>query len=61
MPQNQMQFRHGMSWNAFIERYGTEAQCEQALERSRWPDGFACPKCGRQAHARFVADGRQCW
>jgi len=24
-------------------------------------DGFVCPRCGGQAHARFIADGRQYW
>jgi len=33
MAQNQIQFQHGMSLSEFIERYGTEAQCEQVLER----------------------------
>ncbi len=35
---------------AFIAQYGTEAQCETALERARWPDDFRCPRCGGQAH-----------
>jgi len=30
MRQNQIQFQHGMSLSGFIERYGTEVQCEQA-------------------------------
>lgn len=25
--------------------FGTEAQCAEALERSRWPQGFRSPKC----------------
>jgi transposase-like protein len=61
MPQNRIQFQHGMSLSELIERYGTEAQCEKALERFRWPDGFVCPECGGREHSRFVADGRQYW
>jgi transposase-like protein len=61
MPQNRIQFQHGMSVSELIERYGTEAQCEKALERFRWPDGFVCPECGGREHSRFVADGRQYW
>jgi transposase-like protein len=61
MPQNKIQFQHGMSLNEFVERYGTEAQCEKALEQARWPDGFVCPKCGEREHSRFLADGRQYW
>jgi len=61
MPQNQIQFQRAMSLSAFIERYGTEAQCEQALERARWPDGFVCAQCGTREHACFLADGRRYW
>jgi len=61
MPQNRIQFQPGMSLNAFIEQYGTEAQCEQALERARWPQGFVCPQCGAREHSRFLADGRAYW
>jgi transposase-like protein len=50
-----------MSLSELIERYGTEAQCEQALEQLRWPEGFVCPECGGREHSRFVADGRQYW
>jgi hypothetical protein len=59
MPQNPIQFQPGMSLSTFFERYGTEAQCEQALERARWPGGFVCRECGEHAHSRFVADGRR--
>lgn len=61
MPQNKVQFQPGMSLSKFIERYGTEALCEQALGRSRWPHGFVCPQCGGRAHSRFLADGRRYW
>jgi transposase-like protein len=61
MPQNPIQFQNGMSLNELSERYGTEAQCEQALERARWPGGFVCPACGGREHSRFVADGRRYW
>lgn len=30
----------------FERAYGTEDQCRQALIEMRWPDGFACPRCG---------------
>jgi transposase-like protein len=61
MPENKIQFQHGMSLSGLIERYGTEELCEKALEQSRWPDGFVCPACGEREHSRFVADGRQYW
>lgn len=61
MPQNKIQFQPGMSLSTFIERFGTEAQCEAALERSRWPSGFVCPHCGGQEHSTFLADERKYW
>ncbi len=58
MAQNPIQFQHGMSLNEFIATFGTEAQCEAALEQARWPHGFICPECGAREHSRFLADGR---
>mgnify|MGYP001047541166 FL=1 len=46
MAQNQVQFQKGLSLKQFLTDYGTEAQCEQVLERWRWPRGFICPRCG---------------
>lgn len=51
MPQNRIQFQPGMSLNECIQRFGTEAQCVPVLERSRWPQGFACPHCGGREHS----------
>jgi predicted RNA-binding Zn-ribbon protein involved in translation (DUF1610 family) len=48
MAQNPIQFQKGMSLPDFLKTYGTESQCEQALEQWRWPEGFLCPNCGRQ-------------
>jgi transposase-like protein len=61
MPQNKIQFQPGMPLSELIERFGTEAQCETALERARWPSGFVCPECGESAHSTFLADGRKYW
>jgi transposase-like protein len=47
---NQVQFQAGMSLDQFMALYGEQAQCEQALERFRWPGGFACPHCGTGRH-----------
>ena len=33
MPQNPIQFQRGMPLSEFLEHYGTEAQCEAALEQ----------------------------
>lgn len=47
MTQNTIQFQNGLSLPDFLKEYGTEEQCEQALEQWRWPQGFSCPRCGR--------------
>lgn len=53
MKENRIQFQPGMSLNEFLTRYGNESQCEAALEQSRWPSGFQCPKCGRSKHYSY--------
>lgn len=58
MPMNPIQFQKGLSLPAFLVRYGTEAQCEEALEKMRWPGGFSCPRCGHTACTR-VRQGKQ--
>ena len=61
MPMNRVQFQPGLSMAAFLERYGSEAQCEAALVAARWPDGFVCPACGAGGHSTFVRHGRRYW
>ena len=53
MPMNRIQFQAGLSLPAFLERFGTEGQCEAALEKARWPQGFRCPRCGEAGHSEF--------
>jgi transposase-like protein len=48
---NQIQFQAGMSLDQFMASYGTDEQCEAALTRWRWPDGFVCPHCASTDHA----------
>lgn len=47
---NTIQFQPGLSIDELLEQYGTEAQCEAAVEQSRWPEGFECPRCQEKAH-----------
>ncbi|MGH8030945.1 MAG: transposase, partial [Luteimonas sp.] len=61
MPMNRVQFQPGLSLSAFLQHYGTQAACEDALLRSRWPDGFVCPRCAGQAHSTFTRGGRRFW
>ena len=43
---NPIQFQKGFSLTEHMKRYGTEAQCAEALFRAKWPSGFQCPCCG---------------
>jgi transposase-like protein len=45
----------------FLNRYGSEAQCEAALEAMRWPEGFRYPDCGHAGHTVFHRDGLKYW
>ena len=46
MAKNAVQFQKGLSLQSILKQYGNEEQCEQALYRLRWPQGFVCPECG---------------
>lgn len=61
MPMNRVQFQPGLSMPEFLVRYGSEERCEAALTTARWPEGFACPRCGASAHTTFRREGRQYW
>src|SRR5438270_8565986 len=64
MATNRVQFQRGLPMSEFLEHYGTEDGCEEALIASRWPQGFACPLCGcftaaagAGVHERIVTGG----
>lgn len=61
MPQNRIQFQKGMSLDEFIDHYGTDLKCEQALESARWGRGYHCPKCGCTKHSAFYRNGKKHW
>lgn len=50
MAKNIVQFQAGYSLFEFIQDYGTEDQCHQALYEWRWPTGFVCSECGSKKH-----------
>lgn len=50
MARSGIQFQKGLSLPEFLRLYGSEEQCEAALEKARWPDGFRCPRCGSHEH-----------
>ena len=59
MLQANIQFRKDYSIADLHREYGTEKQCEEALFRWRWPNGFICSECSsysyseREGHERF--------
>lgn len=57
MARSAIQFQRGLSLAEFQRLYGTEEQCQAALEKARWPDGFRCPRCGGHEHG--VVHGRR--
>ena len=46
MARNSIQFQKGLSLPKFLEKYGSEAGCREALFDLRWPEGFRGPDCG---------------
>lgn len=61
MARNKVQFQKGYSLNKFIQQYGTEEQCCEALAQWRWPRGFQCPFCGHDQYCQLVhRQLRQC-
>ena len=50
MAMNWIQIQSDLSLPQFMELYGTEEKCEAALEKTRWPDGFRCPRCKGKEH-----------
>ena len=62
MCKNKVQFQKGLSLPDFMGKFGTETQCEAALEASKWPDGFLCGYCGHKSFSRLTRGRtrRQC-
>lgn len=55
MSRNSIQFQKGLSLPKFVETFGTEQQCRDALFKMRWPNGFTCPKCGNTSYCELKA------
>lgn len=61
MAMNRVQFQRGLSLPQFLEQFGTEEQCQDALLKARWPQGFACPACQYRKASRFVRGCQTLW
>lgn len=46
------------TWVEFLERFSSEDACALYLEKVRWPNGFACPRCGVVAEPYRSSRGR---
>lgn len=58
---NKIQFQKGLSLAQFTKEYGTEEQCEAALIKARWPEGFRCPRCSHAAAYEFRRRSLRYW
>ncbi|MBY8965954.1 IS1595 family transposase [Algiphilus sp. NNCM1] len=58
---NKVQMQRGVSLSEFMARYGSEAQCEEALVALRWPEGFCCSACGHRQASTFRRGGLPYW
>lgn len=55
MARNKVQFQKGVSLNEFINQYGTEEKCFNALYAWRWPEGFQCPNCNHNKSCQLTS------
>ncbi|MBF0448864.1 MAG: diguanylate cyclase [Magnetococcales bacterium] len=53
MPNSDIQLQQGLSLIQFMDLYGTDEKCCQALFNVRWPEGFQCPKCKKRSYRQI--------
>lgn len=61
MAMNRVQFQAGLSMPEFMKQFGSEPQCQAALESARWPGGFSCSHCTETRSTGFERDGCRYW
>ena len=59
MQRNRVQFQKGLSLGTFLQRYGSEPQCAEAIHKARWPRGYRCraSAAASRASARPSCEG----
>ena len=64
MARNRVHFQKGYNVTQFMDEYGLEEKCLEALYRWRWPNGFVCPRCDHTEHrglqSRALYQCRKC-
>lgn len=58
---NRVQPQPGLSMPEFLQRSGTEAQSDAAVEAARWPRLLVRPGFGAGARTSFVREHLRCW
>ena len=59
MSKNKIQFQIGVSIPEFIKDFGSEKQCEDYLEKLKWPDGYKCADCQSRRYGTYQAGSRK--
>ena len=49
-----------VSLRDFLERFHSEGACRDYLAKTRWPEGFVCPKYGSPRHCSMINGLYQC-
>ena len=53
MKMNSVQFQKGLSMTEFVNRYGSQEQCERTVIDWRWPRGYVCVACSSERSLSF--------
>ena len=54
MADDSIRVQNDPDFDQFVEHYGTEEKCFDALYRWRWPNGFRCPHCGHDRYCQLA-------
>lgn len=60
MARKPVQFQPGLSLPEFLDRYGTETQCREALFTMHWPNGFIGRECDNTTYCVLARGVLQC-
>lgn len=55
MKRSKVQFQKGFSLQDFLHQFGQEEQCQKAVFRAKWPNGWTCPQCGAKEFYKLAS------